>query len=104
VGTTVDAQSRVEIAEKAFRKVNASVKWLSCEPLRERLTFSSLDMFDWIVLGGQSASTQAPAFQPEWEWVEHLMAQARAAGCMAYWKPNLTVRPQEYPQGAPRTV
>jgi protein gp37 len=100
VGTTVDEQYRVDIAEKAFRKVEAPVKWLSCEPLRERLTFSSLDMFDWVVVGGQSKSTQAPAFQPPWEWVEHLWQQARAAACLMYWKPNLHVRPQEYPGNA----
>jgi protein gp37 len=97
VGTTVDEQYRVDIAEKAFRKVNAPVKWLSCEPLRERLTFSSLDMFDWVVVGGQSQSTQAPAFQPPWEWVEHLWQQARTSNCLLYWKPNLHTRPQEYP-------
>jgi len=97
VGTTVDEQYRVEIAERAFRKVDASVKWLSCEPLRERLTFSSLTMFDWVVLGGQSKSSQAPAFQPPWAWVEHVWQQAREAGCLVYWKPNLETRPQEYP-------
>jgi len=97
VGTTVDEQYRVEIAERAFRKVQAPVKWLSCEPPRERLTFSSLAMFDWVVLGGQSKSSQAPAFQPPWEWVEHLWHQARAAQCLVYWKPNLETRPQEYP-------
>ena len=98
VGTTVDEQYRVAIAEKAFREVQAPVKWLSVEPMRERLTFTSLDMFDWVVMGGQSASTQAPAFQPEWEWVEHLCTQARASGCLLYWKPNLHTRPQEYPR------
>lgn len=97
VGTTVDEQYRVEIAEKAFRKVDAAVKWLSCEPLRERLTFTSLAMFDWVVLGGQSKSTQAPAFQPPWEWVDHLLAQARASQCLVYWKANLYTRPQQYP-------
>jgi protein gp37 len=97
VGTSVDEQRRVASAEKAFRNVKAKVKWLSCEPLRERLTFKSLEMFDWVVIGGQSASSQAPAFQPPWEWVEHLHTQARAAGCQIYWKPNLETRPREYP-------
>ena len=104
VGTTVDEQYRVAIAEKAFRNVNAPVKWLSCEPLRERLTFSSLDMFDWVVVGGQSRSSQEGAFQPPWEWVEHLWQQARASGCLLYWKPNLLTRPQEYPQAAVRVA
>jgi len=98
VGTTVDRQHRVAVAEKAFANTKASVKWLSCEPLEERLDFSSLEMFDWIVLGGRSRSSQMPEFQPEWEWVEHLVEQARAANCMVYFKPNLKTRPREYPQ------
>jgi hypothetical protein len=54
-------------------------------------------MFDWLVIGGQSKSSQAPAFQPPWEWVEHLHQQARAAGLDIYWKDNLKSRPREYP-------
>jgi protein gp37 len=96
-GTTVDTQHRVEMAEKSFSNVKAGVKWLSCEPLLQRLTFSSLEMFDWIVIGGQSRSTQTPEFQPKWEWVEHLIDQARKAKCKVYIKPNLTSRPREYP-------
>ena len=98
VGTTVDTQARVANAERSFAGVQAGVKWLSCEPLLERLTFSSLEMFDWVVIGGASASTQTAEFQPPWEWVEHLLRQARAAGCKVYMKPNLKTRPREYPQ------
>lgn len=100
VGTSVDQQYRVDIAERSFRGVKAGVKWLSCEPLMERLTFTSLEMFDWVVIGAASASTQTPEFQPPWEWVEHLINQARQAGCRVYIKPNLKSRPQEYPTGA----
>jgi protein gp37 len=96
-GTSVDYQYRVEIAERSFRNVRAGVKWLSCEPLMERLTFKSLEMFDWVVIGAASQSTQTPEFQPPWEWVEHLIGQARAAGCSVYVKPNLKSRPREYP-------
>jgi protein gp37 len=97
VGTTVDTQARVAAAERAFREVRGGKRWLSCEPQRDRLTFSDLSMFDWIVLGAQSATTQTPEFQPPWEWVEHLLLQARAANCQVYFKPNLKSRPQEYP-------
>jgi protein gp37 len=100
VGCTVDSQARVATAERAFRAIQASVRWLSVEPMRERLTFQSLDMFDWLVIGGQSptgAPNNTPAFQPEWEWVEHLWRQARAAGVKIYWKENLSVRPKEVP-------
>jgi len=99
-GTTVDRQARVATAERSFRGVTAGVKWLSCEPLLERLTFSSLEMFDWVVIGASSRSTQTEEFQPPWEWVEHLMRQARDAGCKVYVKPNLLNRPREYPSGA----
>ena len=99
VGTTVDEQYRVKIAEKAFEHVNAPVTWVSCEPLREDLTFERLDLFDWVVIGGQTKSTREPAFQPPWAWIEHLWQQTREAGCLLYWKPNLLTRPLEYPRG-----
>jgi protein gp37 len=99
-GTSVDRQARVATAERAFRGVEAGIKWLSCEPLLERLTFSSLEMFDWVVIGGSTRSTQTPEFQPPWAWVRHLIEQAEAAGCKVYLKPNCTSRPREYPTGA----
>jgi protein gp37 len=102
VGTTVDRQARVATAERAFRGVTAGIKWLSVEPMLERLTFSSLEMFDWVVIGGASESSQTPASQPPTEWVEHLVRQARAAGCQVYFKTNLGYRPREYPQGVTR--
>lgn len=106
VGCTVDGQARVATAERAFDGLQATVKWLSVEPLNERLTFRRLEFFDWLVIGGQSASyfNNTPAQQPEWEWVEHLWKQARAAGLKIYWKPNLTVRPQEMPWEAGHTI
>jgi protein gp37 len=95
VGTTVDSQRRVAIAEDAFRKIEGvRVKWLSLEPLLEPLAFSDLSMFDWVVIGAQSQTTQpgnriVPAFAPNFDWVARLVAQARDAGCAVYLKPNL---------------
>jgi hypothetical protein len=99
IGTTVDDQYRVKIAEEAFRKIRAvRVKWLSLEPLLAPLEFSDLSMFDWIVIGSQSATRQpdgndgfvtVPEFAPPIEWVLRLVAQAREAGCRVYLKPNL---------------
>lgn len=97
IGTSVDSQVRVAAAEKAFSRVQGGIKWLSCEPLMERLTFTSLEMFDWIVIGGATKSTQTEEFQPPWEWIEHLVNQAREAGCKVYFKTNLRTRPLEYP-------
>ena len=93
IGTTVDTQYAVERAEKAFRKVRESgyegVAWLSCEPMMERLTFSGLDMFDWVVVGGASKSTQTPEFRPPFEWIVHLWQQAKAIDLPVYMKTNL---------------
>jgi protein gp37 len=80
-GTTVDRQHRVAAAERAFTNVKAGVKWLSCEPLLEPLKFTSLAMFDWIVIGASTGSTLVPPFAPRFEWVVDLYEQARAAGC-----------------------
>lgn len=95
IGTSVDSQRRVTIAEEAFRKIdNVRVKWLSLEPLLEPLAFSDLSMFDWVVIGSQTATKQpgvgvVPAFAPPIEWVASIMTQARDAGCAVYLKPNL---------------
>jgi protein gp37 len=97
VGTTVDTQARVAAAEKAFERFDAKVKWLSCEPMMERLTFKRLDLFDWVVIGGASKSTQTPEFKPPFEWACHLYTQAKAAGCSVYMKTNLLDRVREYP-------
>lgn len=103
IGTTVDTQYAVERAEKAFRKIRAGgyegVAWLSCEPMMERLSFTSLDMFDWVVVGGSSKSTQTPEFKPPFEWIAHLWQQAKAIDLPVYMKTNLGIeqRVREYP-------
>lgn len=98
VGTSVDCQARVAAAEAAFRNVKAAVKWLSCEPLLEPLRFNSLSMFQWIVIGGSSKSTQTPAWNPPRQWVASLESHAWNCGVKVYEKTNLTFdRVREYP-------
>jgi len=97
VGTTVDTQARVGPAEAAFRDVVASVKFVSIEPFREPITFTDPGIFDWFIIGGQSATSGEPERQPEWKWVEALMSQVRGTSAYLYFKPNLKVRPREYP-------
>lgn len=110
IGTSVDEQKRVRIAEDAFRQIDGGmVKWLSLEPLREPLEFTDLSMFDWVVIGGQTETLQptgrVEARQPEFDWVHRIYAQAREAGCRVHMKPNLVngkpgmQLPDEYPEG-----
>lgn len=108
VGTSVDEQSRVRIAEDAFRKIEGvKHKWLSLEPLRTPLKFNDLSMFDWVVIGAQTETRQpngvVEAFSPPWQWVIEITKQALDAGCKVHWKPNLRERPgmvwpDEYPE------
>ena len=106
IGTTVDLQARVAAAEAGFEGVEAGVKWLSCEPLLEPLRFKHLDRFDWIVIGGASASTETPEWRPPFEWVADLVRQARDAGVKVYFKTNLGIehRILELPFDAPIPV
>jgi protein gp37/ParB-like chromosome segregation protein Spo0J len=112
VGTSVDEQKRVRIAQDAFRQIDGTgiKKWLSLEPLLEPLEFDDLSMFDWVVIGAQTETNQptgtVPAFRPEFEWVARIFMQAREAGCRIHIKPNVVNgRPgaaptNEYPGGA----
>jgi hypothetical protein len=99
VGTSVDEQKRVRLAEEAFKQIkNVRVKWLSLEPLLAPLVFTDLSMFDWVVIGSQSETVQpddnggsqvVPAFAPPIKWVSRLIDQSHEAGCGVHCKPNL---------------
>jgi protein gp37 len=90
VGTTVDEQKRVINAEKAFRNIISPVKWLSCEPMLEPLRFNDLSVFNWVVIGGCSASTGGPQLFPDRRWVLDLITQSLDAGCKVYCKENIS--------------
>jgi protein gp37 len=84
----------VRIAQDAFSRIDSvAVKWLSLEPLLEPLRFDDLSMFDWVVIGAQTATNQpggrVEAFAPPFEWVADIAVQAREAGCRIHLKPNL---------------
>jgi len=101
VGATVDTQARVAATELSFRSVNAPVRFVSCEPLLERVTFKHPDVIDWFVVGAKSNGCRK--VQPEWSWVDGIIRQARGVGARVFLKPNLVVTPhikkpiREYP-------
>ncbi len=114
LGATADTQTRATDALGVFGdfKLENHIKFLSCEPLQEEIDIDTwhftdypelnkinvLDArIDWLIIGGQSKSTGAPAFQPDWEWVLKLLVTANRANVPVYFKPNLTVRPKEIP-------
>ena len=106
IGATADTQERADVALNVFGKLNVpNIKFLSCEPLSESVWLRPIVLIDrfripinWLIIGGRSKSTGSPAMQPKWEWVENLLYQARVFGIQVYFKPNLTVRPKEFPE------
>jgi len=100
LGSTVDQQTRVKTVEEAFAAVPAHTRWLSLEPLLEPLRFTRPELFQWVVIGGASASTKTPAWQPPFSWVVDLYQQFTQAGAKVYFKDNLCLdrtMPRQFP-------
>jgi protein gp37/ParB-like chromosome segregation protein Spo0J len=96
-GATVDTQKRVKPTQEALRKTQASVRFVSCEPLLEPVVFDDMSMIDWLIIGARSKTQTGPEFQPQFPWVEALYIKARSNNIPIYIKDNLTAKPQEYP-------
>jgi len=64
LGVTVEcvaSKSRID----DLRSLNATVKFLSCEPLIEDLGMLNLEGIDWVIVGGESGPLARP-MKPEW--------------------------------------
>ena len=97
VGVTADTQKRMDEAVDILRGIEAKIKFISSEPLLERIE-TEFRGIDWLIIGSQSKSTELPAFQPEWSWVTGLMDAATKANIPVYCKPNLQVMIRKYPE------
>lgn len=97
IGTSVDLQARVKAAEQAFEKIECGVRWLSIEPMIEPMTFTKPELFDWVVIGGASRSSQTPDWTPPFSWIVKVAAQFLDANpdVKIYLKTN--GRPREFP-------
>jgi protein gp37 len=99
LGATADTQHRADVAVDIFSQISGRIKFLSCEPLLERLDFPNhgLSALDLVIIGALKGSENSPR-QPQWAWVEHIITQAAAVDCRYVFKPNLTVTPNRYPE------
>jgi protein gp37 len=66
-----------------LREVDASVRFISAEPLLEPLDKLSLDGIDWLIVGGESGDDFRPM---DHQWARDLLAKARLAGTAFYFK------------------
>ena len=82
LGVTVECKSsRARI--DYLRKLNASIKFLSCEPLIEDLGDINLDCVDWIIVGGESGPKARPM---KLDWVVNIKNQVENQGAAFFFK------------------
>lgn len=82
LGVTVEcvsSKSRMEY----LRHLDATVKFLSCEPLLEDLGTMNLDGIDWVIVGGESGPKARPM---KLEWVTNIMHQVEEQGVAFFFK------------------
>lgn len=82
LGVTVECQiSRYRI--DLLKQVDASIRFLSCEPLLEDLGDLDLQGVDWVIVGGESGSQARPMKE---EWVMSIKKQVEDVGAAFFFK------------------
>lgn len=84
LGVTVEAaaeKTRIDF----LRSLNASIRFLSCEPLIDDLGKLDLSGIDWVIVGGESG-VQARPMKPEWvRSILHQADEQKAAFFFKQW-------------------
>ena len=82
LGVTVECKdNKYRIDE--LRSLNASVKFLSCEPLLEDLEELNLNDIDWVIVGGESGPKARPMKE---EWVLNIKKQVEKLNTAFFFK------------------
>lgn len=98
LGTTINTHGdwlrRTQLANPYLQ---ASVKFVSAEPLLNYLGKGMLQSMDWVIIGAQTN----PEVQPRKEWVDSLVEEADDRGIPVFMKSNLRYGPtrREWPSG-----
>lgn len=82
LGVTVENQA-VKGRIDCLRSLDASVLFLSCEPLLEDLGELDLTGIDWVIVGGESGSKARPMKE---DWVLSIKEQAEKQGAAFFFK------------------
>ena len=82
IGVTVDVATSKERIDY-LRKLDAPIRFLSCEPLLQDLGDLNLDNIDWVIVGGESGSRARPMKE---EWVLSIKEQTEAQGSAFFFK------------------
>ena len=82
LGVTVEAKD-FRFRMDFLRKLQATVKFLSCEPLLEDLGELNLDGIDWVIVGGESGAQARPMQE---SWVLNIRRQTEEQGVRFFFK------------------
>lgn len=82
LGVTVEASS-TKYRIDYLRRIQASVKFLSCEPLIEDLGEINLLGIDWVIVGGESGSQARPMKE---DWVLNIKKQVECQNSKFFFK------------------
>ncbi len=102
VGVTATDDTMFWQAQFALAEVDASVKFISAEPLLGSLNIAEFNptCINWVILGGLTGFGGSKSY-PKPEWVEEIEAAADKAGLAVWEKENLRASGpyrQEYPK------
>lgn len=91
-GTTCEDQKRADVRIRHLQHVPARVRFLSCEPLLERVDLGGmLDGIHWVIVGGESGGG---ARRFDTCWADAIVDAARVAGAAIHVK-QMGARPTE---------
>lgn len=83
LGVTVECKASIPRMDYLRRIKEASVRFLSCEPLVEDLGELNLDSIDWIIVGGESGNQARPMKE---EWALSIQQQVNKASKAFFFK------------------
>lgn len=83
MGTSVEDNAAAAHRIGELRKVRCSVRFVSFEPLLERIRRRSLRGIDWAIIGGESGPRHRPMAR---EWVDGLIGQCKRDGVPVFFK------------------
>lgn len=82
IGVTVEAAKYKDRVDH-IRDINASVKFISCEPLLDDIGEINTKGIDWIIVGGESGNCARPMKE---EWVVSIKKQANRNNVAFFFK------------------
>ena len=82
LGVTVESPSEISRID-SLRELDATIRFLSCEPLIDDLGEINLTNIDWVIVGGESGVSARP-MKPK--WVRSILQQADHQGVAFFFK------------------